>query len=50
MHNYLIVLKIPRRWYSGGDVLCAAVGQADLRDGGAERRASGAAIGMNREL
>ncbi len=31
MHNYLIVLEIPIRWYSRGDALCAAVGQAELR-------------------
>ena len=29
MHNHLIVPKIPRRWYSRGDALFAAVGQAD---------------------
>ncbi len=28
MHTYLIVLKIPKKWYSLGDALCAAVGQA----------------------
>jgi hypothetical protein len=30
MHIYLLVLKIPKRWYLPGDVLFAAIGQAGI--------------------